>query len=123
MHMSRDDEDQFRRIEVFTGTGRRRSWTAEDKARIVEESYVEGETVSGVARRHGMTAQQLFGWRRAGRVPAGNAPPLFVPAVLAQPKQRGKQRVRAAVPRPAAIELEVDGVSRFGSGVARTRRW
>jgi transposase len=32
---------------------------------IIAESYAGGETVSAVARRHGLTAQQLFGWRRA----------------------------------------------------------
>jgi transposase len=34
-----------RRLEVFTGAGRRRRWTAEQKARIVAESYKSGETV------------------------------------------------------------------------------
>jgi transposase len=56
--------EPVRRLEVFTGTGRRRSWTAEQKARIVAESCAEGATVSAVARRHGLTAQQLFAWRR-----------------------------------------------------------
>src|SRR5260370_24397156 len=54
-----------RRLEVFTGTGRRRAWTAEQKARIIAESFEADETVSAVARRHGLTPQQLFGWRRA----------------------------------------------------------
>jgi transposase len=53
---------------VFTGSGRRRRWTAEQKARIVAESYESGETVCAVARRHGLTPQQLFG----RRVDAGN---------------------------------------------------
>jgi len=57
--------EPVRRLEVFTGSGRRRAWTAEQKARIVAESYESGETVSAVARRHGLTPQQLFGWRRA----------------------------------------------------------
>jgi hypothetical protein len=38
------------RVEVFTGTGRRRRWTAEQKAAIVAETYERGETVSAVAR-------------------------------------------------------------------------
>src|SRR5215217_6968049 len=59
--------EPVRRLEVFTGAGRRRRWTAEQKARIVAESYASGETVSAVARRHGLTPQQLFGWRRAVR--------------------------------------------------------
>ncbi len=56
-----------RRLEVFTGAGRRRAWTAEQKAGIVAESYEAGDTVSAVARRHGLTPQQLFGWRRAAQ--------------------------------------------------------
>ncbi len=52
------------RLEVFTRTGRPRVWTAEQKAQIVAESYADGETVTAVARRHGLTPQQLFGWRR-----------------------------------------------------------
>ncbi len=54
-------------MEVFTGAGRRRAWSAEEKARIVAESYDGGESVSAVARRHALTPQQLFGWRRATR--------------------------------------------------------
>ena len=59
--------EPVRRLEVFTGAGRRRAWSAEQKARIVAESYESGETVSAVARRHGLTPQQLFGWRRVAR--------------------------------------------------------
>jgi transposase len=56
-----------RRLEVFTGAGRRRSWTAEHKAQIVAECDEAGASVSAVARRHGLTPQQLFGWRRDAR--------------------------------------------------------
>jgi transposase len=56
-----------RRLEVFTGAGRRRAWTAAQKAQIVSESYENGETVCAVARRHALTPQQLFAWRRAAR--------------------------------------------------------
>jgi transposase len=33
----------------------------------VAESFTSGLAVSEVARRHGLRAQQLFGWRRAAR--------------------------------------------------------
>lgn len=56
-----------RRIELVTGTGRRRQWLEDDKARIVVESLVPGANVSAIARRHGMSPQQLFGWRREAR--------------------------------------------------------
>ena len=62
LHKSKPEP--VRRLEVFTGAGRRRTWTAEQKAQILAESYESGEKVSAVARRHGLTPQQLFGWRR-----------------------------------------------------------
>ena len=78
--------EPVRRIEVFTGAGRRRAWTAEEKQRIVAESYGAGETVSAVARRHGMTPQQLFGWRRAAGRPlatgTGKLGPAFAPVIV-----------------------------------------
>jgi transposase len=74
------------RLEVFTGAGRRRTWSGEDKARIVAEIAASGESVSAVARRHGLTPQQLSCWRRqlqaspVGLLHAEEQP--FVPAVL-----------------------------------------
>lgn len=65
LHKSKPEP--VRRLEVFTGAGRRRAWTAAQKARILAESYESGEKVSAVARRHGLTPQQLFGWRREAR--------------------------------------------------------
>ena len=41
------------RIEVITSVQRRRRWPAEEKARIVQETYVPGMSVSLVARQHG----------------------------------------------------------------------
>ena len=57
MPMSKPGLEAPRRIEVFTGAGRRRAWTPEEKAAFVAESHVAGETVCGVARRHGLTPQ------------------------------------------------------------------
>ena len=74
--------EPVRRIEVFTGAGRRRAWTAAQKLRIVAESYGAGETVSAVARRHGMTPQQLFGWRRAAAPVTGEHRPAFAPVIV-----------------------------------------
>lgn len=38
--------------------------THEDKRRIVEETLVPGASVAAVARKHGVNANLLFGWRR-----------------------------------------------------------
>jgi len=105
------------RIEVFTGAGRRRNWSPEEKARIIAESSVEGETLCAVARRHGLTAQQLFTWRRQARA-VGAETPVFVPAVSeipAPPEAKRPRRPRSS--GSAAIELEIDGVvARTGPG-------
>jgi transposase len=72
-----------RRVEVFTGAGRRRRWSSEQKALIVSETYQAGETVSAVARRHGLTPQQLFTWRReVQRARTGESGMAFAPVVL-----------------------------------------
>jgi transposase len=75
--------EPVRRMEIFTGSGRRRTWSVANKAAIVAESYGSGETVCGVARRHGLSPQQLFTWRRQARSEAMSAvDPAFVTAVI-----------------------------------------
>lgn len=72
------DDEPVRRLEILTGSGRRREWPPEEKARIVAESYEAAETVCAVARRHGLTPQQLFTWRREARKRMeAEAPPAF----------------------------------------------
>ena len=73
------------RVDIQVGAGRRRRWSDEVKGRIVAESYAPGAVVSEVARRHGISPQHLFVWRKAARagvlsLPADEAP-LFVPVV------------------------------------------
>ena len=115
-----------RRMEVFTGAGRRRNWSAEEKAAIIAESYSSSDSVCAVARRHGLTHSQLFGWRRAARrARAQNGTSGFVPAVVedAPPLAKGEGSKRAL--RPARrvnyaaglVEVEIGGVSvRVGRG-------
>jgi len=43
---------------------KRRSWTTDEKRRIVEESLDDGSSIAEVARRHDLNANQLFTWRR-----------------------------------------------------------
>jgi transposase len=98
--------EDIRRIEVITGVGRRRRWTAETKARIVAESCAGDVSVSEVARRHGIRPQQLFGWRHHARVDGLRVnPPAFVP--IATEASCGSMRVAAA---GTAIEIEVAGM-------------
>src|SRR5215211_1572091 len=80
-----DASERRGRVEIRVGVGRRRRWRAEDKGRIVAESYAAGAVVSEVARRHEITPQHLFAWRKAARtgrlsLPAEQAP-MFVPVM------------------------------------------
>jgi transposase len=112
------------RLEVFTGAGRRRTWSDEDKARIVAEIVASGESVSAVARRHGLSPQQLFGWRRELQASQTQAEELqFVPAVLdvapSSPLVRRQRKMprRQVEPGAGMIEVEIDGVTvRVGRG-------
>jgi transposase-like protein len=56
--------DDYQRIELITGTARRRRWTTEQKLRIIEASCEPGESVSSVARRYGVAPNLLYRWRR-----------------------------------------------------------
>ena len=56
--------DDYQRIEVITGAARRRRWTTEEKLRIVDETLRMGESISIVARRHGVAPNLLYRWRR-----------------------------------------------------------
>jgi transposase-like protein len=49
------------------GAERRRRWTYDEKVRLIEETLQVGETVCGVARRHGLAQSLLFTWRRQAR--------------------------------------------------------
>ena len=51
-------------VEVITSVQRRRRWSAEEKAAIVQQTYAPGMSVSLVARRHGIAPNQLFTWRQ-----------------------------------------------------------
>ena len=126
-HKLEPKPEPVRRLEVITGTGRRRRFSDEDKARIVEETLAPGVVVSEVARRHGLSPQQLFGWRRQARQPGvtGTDPaaPQFVPAVIkaqlaeATVRRRSRGPARLADRACGIIEIEIEGVTvRVGRG-------
>lgn len=64
---------------------RRRSWSAAEKRQIVAETLEPGSSVSVVARRHDVNANQVFTWRRqlrAGLLGGTEASSGFVPVVV-----------------------------------------
>ena len=114
-----DAKCEYRRIEVLTGPGRRRRWSADQKARIVAETLVPGARVSEVARRWQICSQQVFGWRRAMRQDLASAAgttatPSFVP-IVSEAVPATVQRTTSAAP---GIEVKLAGaVVRVSSGM------
>jgi len=114
----RKDKEPVQRFEVFTGTGRRREWDADEKRQIIEESYSSELSVCAVARRHGLSSSQLFAWRRAAREhQQGRAGllPMFVPAIVTSPDAPSKTKARRqrsvkSSSRAAAIEMEIGDI-------------
>ena len=83
------DTRQISRLEVVD-TGRRRRWSDAAKLRIVEESLSAPRLVSATARRHGISNQLLFAWRKAYREGRLGAVAGFVPATIApEPGEAG----------------------------------
>ena len=116
------------RLEVITGTGLRRQFSGEFKAGVVEETLAPDAVVSEIARRHGLSPQQLFAWRRQARSPV---PPSgtdqgtssFVPAIVdssvptPKPRRHAWREARATDGLCGIIELMIDGVTvRVGRG-------
>ena len=75
------DTRHINRLEIVD-TGRRRRWSAAEKLRIVEESFSGPRLASATARRHGISNQLLFGWRKAYREGGLGDIPGFVPAMI-----------------------------------------
>ena len=119
-----DAKGGFRRIELLTGPGRRRRWSASEKAQIVGETLAPGASVSAVARRWQVSAQQVFGWRREARggllaLSTGGPEASFVPivpAVAEAPASSMEAPAAAARPErsskgaaPPSIEIKLAG--------------
>jgi transposase len=108
----------------------RRMRTNEEKRRIVEEALLPGASVAAVARRHGVNANLLFGWRRLhkqgllerSREPAVPLLPVQVttPTVVAERRSTGVlrsssrlRRSRLTAPRASGhIEIELPSGAR-----------
>jgi transposase len=89
------------RVEIRSGVGRRRRWSDAEKGRIVAESFAAGAVVSEVARRHEISPQHLFAWRKAARagqltLPADRAA-MFVPVMLAARKPVAAQALAPSI--------------------------
>jgi len=102
----------------LTGRRRHRSWPEALKREIVAASCEPGSSVSVVARRYDVNANQVFGWRKLYRnvelAPTDPSGPVLVPVTVTA-AQGGD-----ASPAPRAgdtIEIELAGRYRIRVGI------
>jgi transposase len=97
------------RVEVITGRERRRSWSDEQKRKLVAEAFEPGTKVTEVARCADVQPGQIYRWRREiGERGSGFAPVVVAPvAPVARPAATGAIEVelagRVSVRIPASI--------------------
>jgi transposase len=83
------------RVEVLDGLERRRRWSQDDKARIVEETLAPGAKVTEIARRNGVAASVVFTWRRQART-VERVVPCFAPVQIAAAVETGEANTNAS---------------------------
>jgi transposase len=62
-------------LSAIGGRRSRRSWSDEEKQRIVAEAVLPGASVADIARRHGVNANLVFNWRKTARAALAAAEP------------------------------------------------
>src|SRR5271154_5145231 len=102
-----------------SGARRRRSWSSDEKRRMVAESLEPGASVSKVAQRYGVNANLLFTWRRqeAGAAASGEAESVkLLPVRVRDAEALAAAPVAASGPA-GRMEIVLDGGERIIVGV------
>ena len=113
------------RVEILNGVERRRRWSEDEKARIIEQSFTPGAKVSDVARKHGVSRGLIFAWRKEARVNGLAIPavPRLIPVQLATssplpssvmpaPLAQTPPPVRSTGRKAGMIEIDLGGSKR-----------
>jgi transposase len=113
---------RFRRVALLSGPGRRRHWSAEEKAQIVAETLVPGVRKLDMARRRQLHPQQLFGWRHQARKAAGSQLMSLTsdagPALVSIVTESSRSVTTAgAAKRASSVEIEPAGAVRSRIGL------
>jgi transposase len=113
----------YPKAEILNGPQRRRRWSVSEKLEIVAETREPGVTVSLVARRRGVSPNQLFTWRRLaeqGALTATRAEEEVVPASALRASQEqirelqrllGKKTLEAEILKEA-LEIATESKKR-----------
>ena len=114
--------DGVTRVEIATRGEVRRSYTPDEKARLLTEVAEPGARVLLVARRHGVSPSLVYRWRRQAEGRAARRarprPPAFVPLLVDGGTPPGDQpppaRPPARPPAPDGTDNRVEVVLRNG---------
>ena len=100
----------YQRVEILTGSERRRNYTPAEKVRIVEEAFRPGVIVKDVARRLGIHESLLYRWRRLMRAaaPTGGLP-TFVPVMVTPEPDMAEPSALPSVTSPPVTPTAVAG--------------
>ena len=105
---------------VVLGLERRRRWTDEAKLAILGEVGVNGWTVADVARRHDVTRQHIYQWRREmrgkGLWPAADAT-VFLPVEMPAAQEAGTAAEPGARPAEITVVLRNGRQLRCAGGI------
>ena len=101
MRKDRHDGASYWRLELITGSKRRRARSAREKAAIVAETSAPGANVSEIARRHGLNRGLLVTWRRQMR--------RALPGPVAEAASEGGRG-------PAFVPVEIEGADGWPAG-------
>lgn len=111
------------RMEIITGTGRRRSWSTAMREQIVSETLGAQTTVTEVARRHDVDRSLVYRWRREfGVVGRVRGTGMFLPVEVSDggvaTETFSDAKVEMAVADPGLIEIVLGGgrCVRVGAG-------
>ena len=107
---------------------KRRSWSTDEKRRIVDESLEDGASIAEIARRHDLNANQLFTWRRQfGVEPKELAPilPVMIASDVAtdeaDPRSTGQMEILLAEGERIIVwsDVETAALTRVLKALAR----
>ena len=102
-------------MEIILGQAGRR-WSEDEKRTLVAETFVDGQTVNGVARRHNISRSMLFGWRKQYCETLGLAAPASTPIGFTPVAIARSEPSEPAIPPTAPTGLPLIELE-FGRGV------
>ena len=87
--------------EVLPGISKRRSWSTEEKLRILAQATAPGSSVKLACRAHGVSSGQFYTWRKQFR--SGELTGFMPVSVVAEPPSLPVPSPVKEVPAPAPV--------------------